>query len=89
MAPTIFLFDRYPGGTGLAERLYEERLRLLSSARAAVARCPCARGCPACVGPGASRGAKSLAVTLLAAMHTACSTANTSATSRTSAPPSP
>jgi len=75
MVPTIFLFDRYPGGTGLAERLYEERHRLLTSARAAVARCPCARGCPACVGPGASRGAKSLAVTLLAALHAACSTA--------------
>jgi DEAD/DEAH box helicase domain-containing protein len=71
MAPTIFLFDRYPGGTGLAERLYEERHRLLESARAAVARCPCTRGCPACVGPGASPGAKSLAVALLSALRLA------------------
>ena len=63
--PTIFLFDRYPGGTGLAERLYDERAELLSRAHAMIARCGCARGCPACIGPGGSPGAKRLARGLL------------------------
>ena len=75
MAPTIFLFDRYPGGTGLAERLYEERRRLLESARAAVMRCACTRGCPACIGPGASKGAKALAVMLLTTLRASTSAA--------------
>ncbi len=50
-APTIFLFDRYPGGTGLAQRLYDERRHLLGQTHQIVARCGCKRGCPACIGP--------------------------------------
>ena len=50
-APTIFLFDRVPGGIGLAQRLYEERETLLRRARALLDTCPCEHGCPGCVGP--------------------------------------
>jgi len=71
LAPTIFLFDSYTGGTGLAERLYEERLALLSRARTAVTGCACERGCPACVGPGAGAEAKALAATMLAGLQQA------------------
>jgi DEAD/DEAH box helicase domain-containing protein len=49
--PTILLYDRIPAGIGLAERLYELQPLLLPAARAALDRCPCAHGCPACVGP--------------------------------------
>lgn len=51
IAPTLFLYDQTPGGVGLAERLFEERMELLRRARTMIARCPCAQGCPACVGP--------------------------------------
>ena len=49
--PTIYLYDRVPGGVGLAERLYRVRDQLLASAREAVERCGCPSGCPSCVGP--------------------------------------
>ena len=67
-APTIFLFDRYPGGTGLAERLFDLRGDLLRRARAMVHRCACQRGCPACIGPGSTAEAKALAGELLTLM---------------------
>jgi DEAD/DEAH box helicase domain-containing protein len=50
--PTLFLFDAIPGGVGLAERLYELADPLLDRTRALIEACPCAAGCPACVGPG-------------------------------------
>jgi DEAD/DEAH box helicase domain-containing protein len=49
--PTIFLYDRYPGGIGLSERLYEVHGQLLRQARDTIQRCGCMSGCPACVGP--------------------------------------
>ncbi len=49
--PTIFLFDRVAGGTGLAHRLYEDREALLVRARHLLETCPCSAGCPGCVGP--------------------------------------
>ncbi len=55
-APTIYLFDKYPGGVGLSERLYELHAQLLLAAAEAIARCGCADGCPACVGPKAEVG---------------------------------
>jgi DEAD/DEAH box helicase domain-containing protein len=56
-APTIYLFDKYPGGVGLSERLYELHARLLRAAAETVARCSCPEGCPSCVGPRAEVGA--------------------------------
>ncbi len=50
-APTITLYDRVPEGLGLAERLYELHVELLHGALEMVRGCPCAEGCPACVGP--------------------------------------
>jgi DEAD/DEAH box helicase domain-containing protein len=49
--PTVFLYDAVPGGVGLAERLFEMRASLLAAARDHVRACPCAAGCPSCVGP--------------------------------------
>ncbi len=50
-APTITLYDRVPEGLGLAERLYDLHADLLRGAGELVRSCPCADGCPACVGP--------------------------------------
>lgn len=50
--PTLFLYEHIPGGTGLSERIFEERDVLLARARTLVEGCPCIYGCPACVGPG-------------------------------------
>lgn len=49
--PTVFFYDRYPGGVGLSERLYEVHGKLLRQARDLIRRCTCLSGCPACVGP--------------------------------------
>lgn len=49
--PTLFLYDSYPGGVGLATLLYDLRKNLLRQAHELVAACGCTFGCPACVGP--------------------------------------
>ncbi|WP_166241687.1 DEAD/DEAH box helicase [Paenibacillus turpanensis] len=65
--PTIFLYDRYPGGIGLSERLYEVREDLLRQAESLISGCTCLSGCPACVGPIEEVGltGKQLALRLL------------------------
>jgi DEAD/DEAH box helicase domain-containing protein len=55
-APTIYLYDKYPGGVGLSPRLYELHWRLLAAAADAIANCACPEGCPSCVGPRAELG---------------------------------
>ncbi|MCL2433187.1 MAG: DEAD/DEAH box helicase, partial [Clostridia bacterium] len=55
--PTIFLYDAYPGGIGLAEKLIEALPQLLVMARAAAQNCECENGCPSCVGPEGDRAA--------------------------------
>lgn len=46
----LFVHDRYPGGIGYARRCRETFGALLAAARAVVAQCACADGCPSCVG---------------------------------------
>jgi DEAD/DEAH box helicase domain-containing protein len=46
----LFVYDRYPGGLGYAERGYAIVGELLSAALALVEDCPCELGCPSCVG---------------------------------------
>jgi DEAD/DEAH box helicase domain-containing protein len=70
---TIFIYDGYPGGAGIAERGYESAERLLEATFEAVRQCPCAKGCPSCVqSPKCGNGNEPLdkqgAVALLAAM---------------------
>jgi DEAD/DEAH box helicase domain-containing protein len=67
--PTIYVYDAVPGGVGLAERLFERHEELVAGARSLVLGCPCARGCPACVGPSpdaAPVDGKASAIRLLA-----------------------
>ncbi|CAM3522479.1 DEAD/DEAH box helicase [Marinicrinis lubricantis] len=49
--PTLFFYDRYPGGIGLSERLYDLHPQLLEQAQRLIQSCGCLSGCPACVGP--------------------------------------
>jgi DEAD/DEAH box helicase domain-containing protein len=50
-APTVYLYDNFPGGIGLSEPLWRRQAELVAQARELVARCDCGAGCPACVGP--------------------------------------
>jgi DEAD/DEAH box helicase domain-containing protein len=53
--PALYIYDKYPGGTGLSEALGMRAEELFRSIKAAVDRCPCKSGCPSCVGPGGSK----------------------------------
>jgi DEAD/DEAH box helicase domain-containing protein len=64
--PTLFLYEHVPGGTGLAERIWEQRDALLAQTRQMIEGCPCPAGCPACVGPGEG-SRKAVAMELLRA----------------------
>jgi len=63
-APTLILYDRVPGGVGLSERVFRTHRDILAAARGVALRCPCASGCPACVGPHPSLGARSKQVAI-------------------------
>jgi len=47
--PTIFVYDGYEGGIGLAEKAYELLPALFSSAHELVRDCGCDDGCPSCI----------------------------------------
>ncbi|MFN2272378.1 MAG: DEAD/DEAH box helicase [Anaerolineae bacterium] len=68
--PTVTLYDRAPGGAGMSVRLYELHDELLAAALDVVRRCPCADGCPGCVGPAGDvePGTKALTRHLLEAV---------------------
>ena len=46
---TIFLYDGYPGGAGIAERGYHAAERWLRATAERLRDCPCRDGCPSCV----------------------------------------
>jgi DEAD/DEAH box helicase domain-containing protein len=64
--PTIFLYERAPGGVGLAERMFRLHDHLVRAAIELVEACACEAGCPSCVGPilevGSTGKADALAV---------------------------
>lgn len=64
--PTIYIYDAFPGGTGLAQKLYQVAPELLAQARDQIASCGCAHGCPSCVGAeaGLDQNAKAVALAL-------------------------
>ncbi len=55
--PTVYLYDSYPGGIGLAEKAYEIHRRILAASLELISSCPCVDGCPSCVGPAVEVGA--------------------------------
>ncbi|MGM9945101.1 MAG: DEAD/DEAH box helicase, partial [Lysinibacillus sp.] len=54
--PTIFIYDSYPGGIGLSERVYDILMSLLERTMEHVEKCPCKSGCPSCIGAQDSIG---------------------------------
>ncbi len=54
--PTIVLYDAIPAGIGFSEKLFEMHDELMARAFELVSECPCADGCPSCVGPGGENG---------------------------------
>ncbi|MED4226818.1 DEAD/DEAH box helicase [Neobacillus cucumis] len=48
--PTIFFYDRYPGGIGLSEKIYTGMLKVFDESLKMINHCPCHTGCPSCIG---------------------------------------
>ncbi|MBI2874040.1 MAG: DEAD/DEAH box helicase [Firmicutes bacterium] len=55
--PTVFLYEAYPGGVGFSEKLFHIEEMVLRASLDLVRSCPCAQGCPSCVGPAEEAGA--------------------------------
>jgi DEAD/DEAH box helicase domain-containing protein len=56
--PSIFLYEKYPGGVGISEKLFVHHKALLSSAISLIGGCKCKEGCPSCVGPPVEVGTR-------------------------------
>jgi len=54
--PTIYVYEKYPGGVGYAKQLYDIRWTILQRAYQLLEACPCSEGCPSCVGPQIEMG---------------------------------
>ncbi len=48
--PTIYLYEGYPGGVGISDKLFTHHNRMLDAAISLLASCTCKEGCPSCVG---------------------------------------
>ncbi len=47
--PTVFVYDGYPGGVGISRRGYDAFESLTRDTLGVITRCPCEKGCPACI----------------------------------------
>jgi len=54
--PSIVVYDAIPAGIGFSEKLFEMHDEMMARALELVSDCPCADGCPSCVGPGGENG---------------------------------
>jgi len=63
--PALYVYDKYPGGTGLTENLSQRIEPLLGAILEALESCPCKSGCPSCVG---IHGSKAPALEFLRAL---------------------
>lgn len=54
--PSVVLYDAVPAGIGFSQKLFELHDELIARAFELVSDCPCADGCPSCVGPGGENG---------------------------------
>jgi DEAD/DEAH box helicase domain-containing protein len=48
--PVLYLYDKYPGGLGYAQRAWHLIEEVMRDALALIRRCECDDGCPSCVG---------------------------------------
>ncbi|RMD98485.1 MAG: DEAD/DEAH box helicase, partial [Calditrichaeota bacterium] len=49
--PTVYIYERYPGGVGLTQKLFQAHSDMIRAAIDLIQRCGCETGCPSCVGP--------------------------------------
>ncbi|WP_462411993.1 DEAD/DEAH box helicase [Neobacillus sp. Marseille-QA0830] len=64
--PTIFFYDRYPGGIGLSEKIYGDIGNVFKEAERMITHCQCESGCPSCIGTDTvSSTAKQDALTII------------------------
>ena len=49
MQPTIFVYDGYPGGAGIAELAFDAAARHARATLELITACACEDGCPSCV----------------------------------------
>src|SRR5690348_9404205 len=68
--PNLYLYDAYPSGIGFSEPLFRAHGLLIRKTRELIAACPCAEGCPSCVGPAGDLAprAKAAALAILDAL---------------------
>jgi DEAD/DEAH box helicase domain-containing protein len=64
LQPAIIGFDSTPGGIGLAYAAYQKIPALLPELLKFIQQCPCADGCPSCIGPAGEEGYGGKAETL-------------------------
>jgi DEAD/DEAH box helicase domain-containing protein len=48
--PTIFFYDRYPGGIGLSEKIHTGMSEVFAETKKMITGCQCESGCPSCIG---------------------------------------
>lgn len=48
--PTIFFYDRYPGGIGLSEKIHSGMTVVFTETKKMIENCKCQTGCPSCIG---------------------------------------
>jgi DEAD/DEAH box helicase domain-containing protein len=53
--PSLYVYDMYPGGTGLSEGFLIKAHEILGASLELLEACPCDRGCPSCIGPDDDR----------------------------------
>ncbi|PAE43720.1 DEAD/DEAH box helicase [Bacillus sp. 7884-1] len=51
--PTIFFYDRYPGGIGLSEKIHSRMSVVFAETKKMIEHCKCQTGCPSCIGTDA------------------------------------
>ena len=49
--PALYVYDNYPGGSGLSEGFLEQTESIVGGALELVSSCACRAGCPSCIGP--------------------------------------
>ena len=54
--PAVVIYEAISAGIGFSARLYERHEELMGHALELVTSCPCADGCPSCVGPAGEQG---------------------------------
>jgi len=62
--PNIYIYDNFPGGIGLSPSLFDLKKELLHQCLRTISACPCAEGCPSCVGPTKESGTQAKQVVM-------------------------